>query len=91
MIFNVIFFEEMAPEWLMLEMIKYFLGGPTVVWLGIYSYLTDISSHKTRTMRIALIDGVLFIAMAIGQAIGGIIYTTFGYFIKSYKNSTCTY
>ena len=63
---NVLFYDHFVVEFLMLEVIQYWFGGYMCLFLGLYSYVSDISEQKTRTVRIALFDFVFFSGMAIG-------------------------
>ena len=63
---NVLFYDHFVVEFLMLEVIQYWFGGYMCLFLGLYSYVSDISEQKTRTVRIALLDFVFFSGMAIG-------------------------
>lgn len=76
---NVIFFETFVVEYLMLEFIQFWFGGYMCLFLGLYSYVSDISPVNTRTARIALVDFVFFTGLAIGSGVSGKIYTNFGY------------
>jgi len=68
---NVIWFDQMYPEWLMIEMFTFWPGGFFCLFLGAYSYAADRSSTKTRTLRIAVIDFVFFTGLAIGTGVAG--------------------
>ncbi len=63
---NVIYFDTFYTEYLMLEFIQFWFGGFMCLFLGLYSYVSDISPEHTRTARIAVIDFVFFTGMAIG-------------------------
>ena len=64
---NVIFYEQMSPEWLMMEVLQYWPGGFMCLFLGLYSFVADNSSTEFRTTRIAVVDFVVTIGFAIGQ------------------------
>ena len=64
---NVIFFDEMVAEYLMLEIFQYWPGGFSCLFMGIYSHVSDNSSKNTRTLRIAIIDFTFFCAFSIGS------------------------
>jgi len=76
---NVIFYDYFVVEFLMLEVIQFWFGGFMCLFLGLYSYVSDISEHKTRTVRIAFVDFVLFVALSIGSGVSGEIASHFGY------------
>ena len=63
---NVLFYDTFVAEFLMLEIIQFWFGGFMCLFLGLYSYVSDISEHKTRTVRIAFLDFVFFVGMSIG-------------------------
>ena len=56
MMINTIYYEEMAVEYLMLEVLTYWPGGWMCLWLGYYSYISDISSPRSRAIRIGVLD-----------------------------------
>ena len=64
---NVIFYDKMPADWLMLEVFKYWPGGYMCLFLGLYSYVTDNSSPEYRTTRIAIVDCIVTIGIAVGQ------------------------
>ena len=64
---NVLFFETFYVEFLMLEVIQFWFGGFMCLFLGLYSYVSDISPENTRTVRIAVVDFVLFSGLTIGS------------------------
>ena len=57
----------MVAEFLMLEVIQFWFGGYMCFFLGVYSYISDISNEKTRTVRIALLDFVFYTGLAAGE------------------------
>ena len=64
---NVIFYDTFVVEFLMLEVIQYWFGGFMCLFLGLYSYISDITDEKQRTVCIAVLDFVFFVGMTIGQ------------------------
>ena len=98
---NVIFYDTFVVEFLMLEVIQYWFGGFMCLFLGLYSYISDITDEKQRTVRIAVLDFVFFVGMTIGQG-KFIIHKAFSgyltnvsknyfYVHPSFKNVTSTY
>jgi len=76
---NVIYFDELVVEYLMLEIVQYWFGGFMCMFLGLYAYISDVSPEGSRTARIAIMDFVFFAGIAIGKGVAGIILTTYGY------------
>ena len=64
---NVIFYDYFTVDYLMVEVIQYWFGGFMCLFLGLYSYVSDISDEKTRTVRIAVVDFVFFSGLSIGS------------------------
>lgn len=79
LLLNSIFFDELPPEALMLEVLKDWFGGSSCIFLGVYSYIADVSTLKDRTARLALIDCVYFVTMTIASFASGKIYVSVGY------------
>ena len=63
---NAIFFHQMGPEWLMLEIFQYWPGGYMCLFLGTYSYISDQSSKEYRTLRIGIVDFIFYGGITIG-------------------------
>ena len=64
---NVIYFDELVVEFLMVEVIQYWPGGYMVLFMGSYSLIADHSSTSSRTTRIAIFDFIFLGAMSIGM------------------------
>ena len=77
---NVYFFDPLVVEFLWLESISSFFGGFAVYFLGAYGYIADTTSLKSRTLRIAIMDGMFAIAETIGSYINGYLYAALGYY-----------
>merc|ERR1719186_2300147 len=77
---NVYFFDELVVEFLWLEALCSFSGGPVLFFLGAYGYIADTTSAKSRTLRIAVMDGMLVVGEMIGSFINGYIFASFGYY-----------
>ena len=63
---NVLYFDELVVEFLMLEVFQYLPGGYMCLFMGSYSLISDYSTKETRTMRIAIFDFIFLGAMSIG-------------------------
>jgi len=75
---NVIYFDELIAEYLMLEVFQYWPGGYMCLFMGSYSLISDHSSKESRTTRIAIFDFTFLGAMSIGMGISGKINTAYG-------------
>ena len=62
-------YKDMVVEYLMLEVLAYWPGGWMCMFLGFYSYISDISSSKSRALRIGVLDCTfsLVFTIAIGK------------------------
>ena len=64
---NVIYFDELIAEYLMLEVFQYWPGGYMCLFMGCYSLISDHSSKESRTTRIAIFDFTFLLAMSVGM------------------------
>ena len=80
-LFNAIFFHQLQVEFMMLEVLQDFFGSLQLVFLGCYSYLSDITEHRSenRLFRMSIMDAIGFSAWTIGSALGAAIFSTLGY------------
>jgi hypothetical protein len=79
-IVNVYFFDELVVEFLWIESLSYCFGGYTVFFLGAYGHIADTTSLKSRTIRIAVMDGLSAVGETIGNFINVYIYAQLGYY-----------
>ena len=79
-IVNIYFFDELVVEFLWFESLASFFGGYALMFLGAYGYIADTTSVKTRTIRIAIMDGMFSVAETIGSFINSYIYAALGYY-----------
>ena len=63
---NVKFYYSFAAEFLMAESIQFVFGGFQCIFLGFYSYISDISTEDNRTVRIAIVDFFYFVGFSMG-------------------------
>ena len=77
---NVYFFDALVVEFLWLESISYYFGGYILFFVGAYGYIADTTSLKSRTIRIAVMDGLFSVAETIGNLINVYIYAALGYY-----------
>ena len=79
-ILNVYFFDQLVVEFLWLESISSFFGGWVMFVLGAYGHIADTSSVKSRTLRIAIMDGMFSVAETFGSYVNGYVYAGLGYY-----------
>ena len=53
-------------------------GGSIILFLGVYSYLTDVTTSENRTLRIAVMDGLIWVGWYIGNLLSGPIKKNLG-------------
>ena len=80
MILNVYFFDQLVVEFLWLETIRALFGGWVLFFLGGYGFISDTTSEKSRTMRIAIFDGTFAVSNTIGSFVNGYIFKALGYY-----------
>ncbi|KAL9955023.1 hypothetical protein ACROYT_G042623 [Oculina patagonica] len=50
-----------------------FFGGFTTTLLGVFSYISDITDKSQRTLRVAVLESMIFLGGAVGNLIGGVL------------------
>lgn len=55
-------------------------GGWVLVYLGVFSYISDITDEKSRTFRVGLVNLCLTAGIPIGTALSGILLKYWGYY-----------
>ncbi|KAK9891128.1 hypothetical protein WA026_013446 [Henosepilachna vigintioctopunctata] len=75
-----IFFMEVPLEYVLIaDTLPYaFAGGWCCVFLGVFSFVSGISSDKDRTIRIGALSMFQNVAMAIGNVMGGLLIQPLG-------------
>lgn len=79
---NVYFFYEIPVEaTVFLEtFFPAITGGWVTMFLGVFSYISDITSEKTRTFRVGLVNFCMTAGLPIGLGLSGIFLKNFGYY-----------
>ena len=70
----------LSGEYILLASLGSLFGGFTAFLIGIYSYISDISSGRARTSRIALVDLFMFLGFPLGTFISGPLFKYGGYY-----------
>jgi len=74
-------FYELPMETVVLEAVWPALtGGWATMFMGIFSYIADITSVESRTLRIGAANVFLSLGVPIGMALSGILYTKLGFY-----------
>lgn len=81
-ILSTVFFYDISVEITMfLEAIfPAVTGGWVLVYLGVFSYIGDITDEKTRTFRVGLVNLCMTAGIPIGTALSGILLNLWGYY-----------
>lgn len=75
------YFDELPMETVVLEAVWPALtGGWFTMFMGIFSYIADITSVESRTLRIGAANVFLSLGVPIGMALSGILYTKLGFY-----------
>ncbi|XP_053635893.2 lysosomal proton-coupled steroid conjugate and bile acid symporter SLC46A3-like [Cherax quadricarinatus] len=54
-------------------------GGSITLLMATYSYISDLSDHTSRTLRIAFLDFAMFIGAPVGLFLSCVIFSSLGY------------
>lgn len=55
-------------------------GGWVTMFLGVFSYISDITSEETRTFRVGLVNFCMTVGLPIGIGLSGILLKRLGYY-----------
>jgi len=75
-----VYYMDWPAKYLMATAIYSFFGGITCLLIGMYSYLADVTSLRSRTTRIGLLDIFLFAGIPAGTFLSGYIFKYSGYY-----------
>ena len=50
-----------------------FFGGFATTLLGVFSYISDITDKSQRTLRVAILESMIFLGGTVGNLIGGVL------------------
>jgi len=77
-IVNYHWFESIPPQHLLWGSIAGLTGGYICLNIGLYGYVSDVTSPENRTTRLSILNGVFSAGYVIGTSLGGKLYKTFG-------------
>ncbi|XP_068630638.1 lysosomal proton-coupled steroid conjugate and bile acid symporter SLC46A3-like [Battus philenor] len=97
-ILSTFFFDQVSVEVTMFleAFFPAITGGWVMVYLGVFSYISDITSEESRTFRVGLVNLCMTAGIPIGTALSGILLKLLGYYgVFAISGSiyllTCTY
>ncbi|CAG0914202.1 unnamed protein product [Notodromas monacha] len=78
---NSIWLDVTSKEYILLfSSVPYSLGGGFVALrVSVFSYIADVSSTETRTMRLALLDAAFCLAGPLGNFLGSVLFSKFDF------------
>jgi len=76
-IVNYHFFYELSSLHLLWGSIVGVTGGYICLNIGLYGYVSDITTPEDRTMRLSFLNGMFSAGFAAGSALGGLLYQTY--------------
>ncbi|KAI5645163.1 major facilitator superfamily domain-containing protein [Phthorimaea operculella] len=81
-IISTVFFEEIPVEVTMFfeGFLPAITGGWVLMFLGVFSYISDVTSAETRTFRVGLVNLCMTAGIPIGTAASGLFLKWFGYY-----------
>lgn len=80
-ILSVIFMKEWPVEihGFLQVVVPSFFGGSTMLIMAVFSYIADSSTLEMRTIRVAIVQTILNVAIPIGQFLSGILFIYLDY------------
>jgi MFS transporter, PCFT/HCP family, solute carrier family 46, member 3 len=81
-IISVFFFYQISVEVTMFfeAFFQAITGGWVMVYLGVFSYISDITTEESRTFRVGLVNLCMTAGIPIGTALSGILLKLWGYY-----------
>ncbi|XP_075970204.1 lysosomal proton-coupled steroid conjugate and bile acid symporter SLC46A3-like isoform X2 [Anticarsia gemmatalis] len=81
-IMSTYFFDEIGVEVTMFleAFFPAITGGWVMVYLGVFSYISDITDEESRTFRVGLVNLCLTAGIPVGTALSGILLKLWGYY-----------
>lgn len=81
-IISVFFFYEISVEVTMFfeGFFQAITGGWVMVYLGVFSYISDVTDSESRTFRVGIVNLCLTTGIPIGTALSGILLKCWGYY-----------
>lgn len=79
---STIFFDEIPVEVTMFfeALFPALTGGWVMMYLGVFSYISDITDNESRTFRVGLVNLCMTAGIPIGTALSGILLRLLGYY-----------
>lgn len=73
-------FEELPAEFLLLSpALAGLSGGMTTLIVAVFSYISDVSNEKSRTVRMGFVTGLWFLGSPVGSALAGVLIKNTNY------------
>lgn len=74
------YFEELPAEFLLLSpALAGLSGGMSTLVVAVFSYVSDISTEKSRTIRMGFVTGMWFLGSPVGSVLAGVLITYTNY------------
>ena len=75
---NYYFFYELGPNHLLWASLVGLTGAYQCLNMGLYGYVSDVTTAADRTMRLSVLNGVFSAAYVIGTTLGSLLYDRVG-------------
>ena len=58
-----------------------FFGNYATILMAVFAYISDVSIESSRTLRVSLLEAMVFLGGAMGEIVGGLLVDNAGFFI----------
>ncbi|XP_059094311.1 thymic stromal cotransporter homolog [Tigriopus californicus] len=79
-ILNYAFFDDWGTNHLLWGSLNGAFGGYQCFNMGLYGYVSDVTSVEARTTRLSILNGVFSLGYVIGTSLGGVLFSQVGDF-----------
>ena len=81
MIVNAYYIHLHVSYMLIGSIISGFFGNFAMVLMAVFSYMADITTAKNRTLRVTILEAMVFVGGCLGEIVGGLMVDNVGFYV----------